>query len=419
MSRTLRDLIMEGLRKFAKAGYQDEFQLSDWLGRLHAALDLELPDDDESRVALSKTLHAIFDRDVRNGIARRIPDIEPYTIDRVMPHMRAELDKRIYAGADLIKLNREAAIRKTLQRFSGWVSSVPPQGTSTNDLRDIANEMLKPIKQVKFEARRVAIDQGHKLSAAVAHVVAQQNGAIAGIWHDRGENDHGYDARPKHLARSKTIFLIRNSWAMDQGLIRRGVAQYTDDIEQPAELPYCSCFYEYITTPHDLPDEYLTTAGKVWTGRRESRFDSVPSDRQIKSGNYRKGHMRLHGLNISIENPAGSIRRGFDHNGHPWSVTVPCDYGYIRGTIGADGDHLDCHVGPNPASTAVWIVFQENPDTHAFDEHKVMLGFDTRIDALQTYERAYHDGRGQYRMQDVLEMNVDEFKGWMRTAGVA
>ena len=168
------------------------------------------------------------------------------------------------AGVDLIKLNRQAAVAKTLQRFSGWVTSVPKGGAATAKPREVAKQILKPTKQVRYEARRVAIDQGHKLSAAVASVVALGEGAVAAIWHDRGEHDHGYNARPDHLARSGKTFLVRDSWAMKGGLVKKGSLDYTDSIEQPAELPYCSCFYEYIVSPARLPSETLTRRGELW-----------------------------------------------------------------------------------------------------------------------------------------------------------
>jgi hypothetical protein len=261
MTSAFRALLLEGVRRFGESGY-DELALSEWLGRLQTMLERELPTDEESREMLTRILGSVYQRDVRGGLAKRIPGIDRYTLDRIAPHLRAELDRRIFAGVDLIRLNRKAAVEKTLQRFAGWVSSVPPTGLSEN-LRDIVAHIEKPARQVKFEARRVAIDQGHKLSAAVAHVVAEQNGAIAAIWHDRGEKDRSYDARPEHLKRSGSLFFIRDSWAMNEGLVKRG-GPYTDDIEQPAELVYCSCYWQYVTSPHDLPEDALTARGRLW-----------------------------------------------------------------------------------------------------------------------------------------------------------
>jgi hypothetical protein len=65
-----------------------------------------------------------------------------------------------------------------------------------------------------------------------------------------------------------------------------------------------------------------------------------PTEAQKEAGNYRKGHTRISGLDISIENPAGSVRSGQDRSGKPWSVEMGAHYGYIRGTEGRDGDHV-------------------------------------------------------------------------------
>jgi hypothetical protein len=258
-------LLLEALREFATTGYVNEAALQDWLIRLHTALDYELPTDLALRKQLSDVLAKIYQREVtRGGTQKRVPGVTRYTLDRVAPQLRAELDRRIFAGADLIKLNKAAAKQKTLQRFSGWVTSQPRGGTAKPDVRAAAKDIGKSVATLKFEARRVAIDQGHKLSAAVAHVVAHGEGAIAAIWHDRGEFDHGYDARPEHLKRSGTLLLVRDSWAMNDGLVKKGGLKYTDEIEQPAELPFCSCWYEYVTSPRDLPDSIITAKGRMF-----------------------------------------------------------------------------------------------------------------------------------------------------------
>jgi hypothetical protein len=266
MTGSFRALLLEGVRKFAEQGYTSQGELDEWLQRLHTALDRELPTDQESRDMLRRILGAIYARDVKSGLMKRIPGVTRFALDRVQPQLRAELDRRIFAGIDLIKLNRQAAIEKTLQRFAGWVSSVPPAGMLQTDHRAIATDIGKSVAQVKYERRRVAIDQGHKLLSAVAHVVAMGEGAIGGIWHDRGEKDRGYDARPDHLARSGKLFLVRGSWAMNEGLVKRTAeVGFTDEVDQPAVKIFCSCWWEYIVSPHRLPKEVLTGRGVAWT----------------------------------------------------------------------------------------------------------------------------------------------------------
>lgn len=257
-----RDVLLEALGDFEARNQWTEGELQSWMIRLRAALESELPTDEQTRAELEKWLGAVFRRDVHGrGIAKRVPGVSRYTLDHLAPSLRAELDRRIFAGVGLIKLNKRAATDKTLQRFAGWISSQPAGRRPAAKIREVAKEIAKPAAQVRYEARRVAIDQGHKLSAAVAHVVAQGNGALAAIWHDRGQYDHGYDARKEHLARSGKMFFVRNSWAMEQGLVKRG-GPYIDEMEQVAELPFCSCWYEYVTHPDDLPEDRLTEKGR-------------------------------------------------------------------------------------------------------------------------------------------------------------
>lgn len=264
MTKAFRTLLLEAIREFSERGYMSESHLQQWTARLHAMIESELPTDEESRDILARILGSVYAREYRSGIARRVPGVSRYTLDRVSPHLRAELDKRIFASADLIRIRKKETVEKTLARFSGWASSVPPTGTFDFSPRALSKQITKDLVSFKYERRRVAIDQGHKMSANVAHVVAMGEGAIGGIWHDRGEDDGGYDARPIHLARSGKVFLIRNSWAIEEGLIRRGAAQYTDEIEQPSEFPYCSCYYEYIVHPQDLPETFLTAKGRAY-----------------------------------------------------------------------------------------------------------------------------------------------------------
>lgn len=128
----------------------------------------------------------------------------------------------------------------------------------------------------------------------------------------------------------------------------------------------------------------------------------------------RKLHGRrvVHGMAISVENQAGSVRRWYDPFGkETGSTKMKHDYGYIRRTEGTDGDHVDVYVGPNPASTLVVVVNQmKKPDFTEFDEQKVMLGFDTAIEAKRAYLAHYNDERF---FGSMLTMHVNAFKRWV------
>lgn len=125
------------------------------------------------------------------------------------------------------------------------------------------------------------------------------------------------------------------------------------------------------------------------------------------SGYKLQGRTKVHGMQISIENKRGSCRKGVDKDGHKWKTKMYFDYGYIRGTVGKDKDHLDCYVGPNKKSEKVFIVHQNDPTTGNYDEDKVMLGFNSASEAKEAYLKQY-DRPGFFGSMD--ETTIEKFK---------
>lgn len=156
----------------------------------------------------------------------------------------------------------------------------------------------------------------------------------------------------------------------------------------------------------------------------KEQVETKPTDAQKEAGNYAKAHLKIDGLDITIENPRGTKREGTAPNGKKWSVRMPDHYGYIKRTEGADGDHVDVYLGPKayPGSqvlgeTHVYVVHQKDLNTGKFDEHKVMLGYDSQSKAEIAYDNGFSDGRGRKRIQKVDVMTLDEFKAWVKSAG--
>ena len=139
-----------------------------------------------------------------------------------------------------------------------------------------------------------------------------------------------------------------------------------------------------------------------------------PTQAQKEAGNYKKGHINLQGLNISIENPRHSKRTGVDADGKPWSVEMQYDYGYIKGTKGKDGDHIDTFIGDNPQSSSVYIIDTKDPKTGKFDEHKVFIGFDSQDDAEVAFAKAY-PGVAVEHFMGATEMQMPQFKRWVNS----
>ncbi|WP_163000210.1 PLxRFG domain-containing protein [Sphingobium yanoikuyae] len=131
-----------------------------------------------------------------------------------------------------------------------------------------------------------------------------------------------------------------------------------------------------------------------------------PTEAQKDAGNYSKGHVSIGGLDVTIENPAGTSRR-------PEWPPLKHTYGYVKRSEGADGDHVDVFLGPKAADPAnpVFIVDQVNADG-SFDEHKVMVGFGDKGAARRGYLANYE--KGWTGLGDITEMSFEDFRAWVK-----
>lgn len=136
--------------------------------------------------------------------------------------------------------------------------------------------------------------------------------------------------------------------------------------------------------------------------------DANPTEAQKEAGNYKKGHIKIDGFDITIENPKGTVRSGVDAAGTPWSITMNNTYGYIRGTEGVDGDHIDVFFGDGGSN--VYVVDQVNQDG-SFDEHKVMYGFNLEEEARDAYLANYSPGWNG--LGSITGVSKELFKEWI------
>ena len=151
--------------------------------------------------------------------------------------------------------------------------------------------------------------------------------------------------------------------------------------------------------------------GDIEAARAE--VDQNPTEAQKEAGNYKKGHVKIDGYDVTIENPKGSVRSGKDADGNEWSVTMNNDYGYIRGTEGVDGDHIDVFLSDNPETGDVFVIDQVNPDG-TFDEHKVMYGFKSALAAKRAYMANY--SKGWTGLGNITRFSKEEFKKWVNSS---
>ncbi len=232
------------------------------------------------------------------------------------------------------------------------------------------------------------------------------------LW-DRADDVPGYEAYKRMHAGNRIVSMAEGNQPETQAA--PDVAPDTAPVEDQATA---------VDSPApavDMPAaQVAATASPVDAAANEAATSPTndtpePTQAQKEAGNYKLGHIRLAGLDISIENPAGSQRKGVDRDGKAWSVTMKSHYGYIKGTRGRDKDHIDVFVRPGVENLAdnapVFVVDQISPDTGRFDEHKIMLGWDTVGQAQTAYRANY--AKGWKGMGAVTQTDIAELKEWL------
>ena len=148
----------------------------------------------------------------------------------------------------------------------------------------------------------------------------------------------------------------------------------------------------------------------------EAEVNTTPTDKQKEAGNYKKGHVQIGTFNVTIEQPRGSVRSGVDKGGKKWEVEMQNTYGYIRGTEGVDGDHIDVFLSNDIDGwngRQVYVIDQRNADG-SFDEHKVMLGFNDINEAEEAYLSNYE--QGWQGLGAITGVAIEDFEKWIASS---
>lgn len=256
------DVLRDAVADIALHGYDDRARVDGWLRRLRDAAKASLVPETELERRLVQALGGTYRLHMRR-IEKRHRGMDRFTVASITPALQVELNKRIVASANLISLNRDESIQRTLKRFEGWATAIPKGGRRNIAKSETTEELRKYFASLPFEERRVVTDQGHKLIAALDNIIATDGKALAAVWHSHWR-EAGYDYRIDHKGLDSRVFVTRDNWALKQGLMKTSGKFYTDQIEQPAQLPFCRCYYTYLYALGDLPDDMLTAKGRMY-----------------------------------------------------------------------------------------------------------------------------------------------------------
>lgn len=135
----------------------------------------------------------------------------------------------------------------------------------------------------------------------------------------------------------------------------------------------------------------LAILQKLATMQRSGDLSFVnPSSVNYDPEKLPRKNRRVAGFSLNIEFSAGDTRRGVDAEGNAWSRLMKVAYGEFASSYSVDGDPLDVYVGNdlNPKEVYVVHMAQKN-NWDKYDEDKVMLGFSSLKEALDTFIDCY------------------------------
>lgn len=315
----------------------------------------------------------------------------------------------------------DAAIRAKMEKiYRHFEPGKDPSKMSDGDLYNAVNDHLRDTSATGASAQE---DTAEEQAQRAAHQKRREEDEIlkSAGWTDAHVSAMSEEQRARYVNE------IKGHQARAQAGPQPGAQQQR---QAPPEQP------QQTAPPPKAPKaakvEEPPAAAETATGRREAPIipktaDDVtkalaaePTPAQAAAGNYQHAHMELPHLGlegehgISTETGVGQTRIRTDADGKTHEVRMQGGaYGYIKGTTGADGDHLDIKIGPHPQSPYVFVIDQHDPKTGKFDELKVMAGYRTPLDAMHGYAIDYDD-QAEGRIGHVTAMGADEFKAWLK-----
>ncbi len=185
---------------------------------------------------------------------------------------------------------------------------------------------------------------------------------------------------------SATRLVRVTSRAVDADGHRLSVTDDVEHVEMVAQGAWPAIIHDHLTTsPEGIGD-----ALEVNAMTEPTRVELGPAPALQRVEHPYTNTIDFRGITIYVENPAGSVRRGVDADGKPWSITMRHHYGEIPQAIGADNDPLDVYVGPDLSAPEVYVFQTKLPGRQEFDEVKVFLGFSSRKAAAASFYAHYN-----------------------------
>lgn len=193
-------------------------------------------------------------------------------------------------------------------------------------------------------------------------------------------------------------------WWQGNGVANYGLKRAEWKPVMGAMHPWCQCALVRVPEGWGFSDDWDIVPLDDEDGEAEKGHRPTLTVQTLRKSRKLHGKMRWRGLEISIENRKGSVRKWYDRSTQTEGHTrMLWPYGYFNLTEGADGDHVDCFVGPEPeTATHVYVVHQMlAPHFDEYDEDKVMVGWPTAKAAKRAY-LSHFDQPGFFGAMDAI-----------------
>lgn len=337
--------------------------------------------------------------DVIKGATTR-SDITNYIVNNRIARAETEGDAlhRYYEDA-------EAADREYHERYgmgeTEWMEFYASHGAEIELPDDVFQELMTNLGGLKADEE---YERGEIQESAADTTGGGREESVytegTGVGSERWLDDHGDASRRETEGGTTRGELVQDS--LDEGGGEQSEVRGNDENGEEDVFSRMERIARNETLRTDIRDA-------------EAEVNTEPTDKQKEAGNYKKGHVQVGTFDVTIENPKGSKRSGRDTDGKQWETTMTHTYGYIRGTKGVDGDHIDVYLSSDIDGwngRKAFVVDQYNPDG-SFDEHKVMLGFNDKDEAFEAYLSNYETGWDNGRRLDVTAVNLEDFEKWI------
>lgn len=148
------------------------------------------------------------------------------------------------------------------EEVAGFLRFIPAKGTKDKVAKAMLADVKKSVKSLAKWNQLFYTYKAMSFPEEIEFLFTHQSDPIAAVWHFSSLDDQcDFRMEHDHRALSGTIYLVRDSWAMEKGYLDKDSAPYIEDVVRPKQDIGCMCSLTWLYNLRDLPDRLLTDYG--------------------------------------------------------------------------------------------------------------------------------------------------------------